>query len=641
MILYYSHGKNKNIKTRSFYNALLCAFVSLFFIIDAHADTHTIRNLDLRDAWTYNYNASHWIEQGNLQAGKSMYGEEEILIKNVPDILQGADWIQTAYGSKNFIKDTIASFELKEDAEVYIIHCAKITNKPSWLSKYTQVEGKFESVQEKFGLYKKSFKKGDVVALGNNGDTRFPMYMISIVPASKQITKLSGKNIIDITTLGAVGDGLTLNTKFIQQAINKCSGMKGGGVVYIHDGVFVTGTLDLKSNVTLYVEAGAILRGSFEHTDYPERICKIVSFRSKEHYQLLFAEGEKNVTITGGGIIDGYSIGEGWPFKGRNNEHERPRLIRMISCENVNVNNITLIRSANWTQYYEACNKMNFENISIRCYTGTNNQDGIDLSGCSNVVVRNFNAICGDDAVCFKAMSMTPAENILVDGVFSRYANCNLVKIGTETHGNITNLTVRNVQGSARYGLAIEAVDGSKLDNILYENITLFSCANPLLIRLGSRGRTFEGGPDPSPISEIKNLTIRNVKNLDIAYVEQRNGPGVGSAIAGIPGHPLENVKIENCDFLYYGSIRDNDFIYRDIPENEKTYPEFNVFGTCPAYGLYFRHVKGLECNNVIVRVKNLDIRPAIVLEDVTGYKFRDIETESFTITRPEAVWVK
>jgi len=597
--------------------------------------------LDLRDVWTYNYNASHWIEQGDLQAGKPMYGEEEILIKNVPEILNGADWIQTAYGSKNFTKDTIASFELKEDADVYIIHCKKIVNKPVWLSKYTRAEGIFESVQGNFELYKKSFRKGDVITLGNNGDTRFPMYIVAIVPAQKQVTNLQGKNVIDIASLGAVGDGKTINTKSIQQAIDKCSGIKGGGTVYIHDGIFVTGTLELKSNVTLYVEAGAILRGSFEHADYPEKICKIASFRSNEHYQLLFAEGQENITITGSGIIDGYSIGEGWPFKGKNNEYERPRLIRMISCENVNVNNITLIRSANWTQYYEACNNMNFENIRVRCYTGTNNQDGLDLSGCSNVVVKNFNAICGDDVVCFKAMSLTPAKNILADGIFSRYANCNLVKIGTETHGDISDLTVRNAQGNTRYGIAIEAVDGSKLNNILYENITLFSCANPLLIRLGNRGRTFEGGPNPAPVSEIKNITIRNVKNLDIAYVEQRGGPGVGSAIAGIAGHSLENVKIEKCDFLYYGSIRNKEFVYRDIPENENIYPEFNVFGTCPAYGLYFRHVKGLKCNNVTVRVKNLDIRPAIVLENVTDYKFQNVETESFTITEPEAVWVK
>ena len=621
----------------------ILSFILLFSLsgIFVFADTHTICNLDLRDVWTYNYNASHWIEQSNLQTGKSMYGEEIIPIKNVPEFLRGADWIQTAYGSKNFTNDTIASFELKEDAEVYIIHSSKITHKPAWLSTYTPVEGIVESVQGNFGLYKKPFKKGAVVVLGNNGDTRFPMYIVAITPVNKQVIKLSGENVIDITTLGAVGDGKTINTKSIQQAIDKCSGIKGGGIVYIRDGVFVTGTLELKSNVTLYVEAGAILRGSFEHADYPEKISKLPSFRSKEHYQLLFAEGRENISITGGGIIDGYSIGEGWPFKGKNNEHERPRLIRMISCENVNVNNITLIRSGNWTQYYESCKNMSFENIRVRCYTGTNNQDGIDISGCSNVIVRNLHALCGDDVVCIKALSMTPAKNILVDGVFSRYANCNLIKIGTETHGDISDLTVRNARGNARYGIAIEAVDGSKLNNILYENITLFSCASPVFIRLGNRGRTFEGGPNPSPISEIRNVTIRNVKNLDISYVEQRNGPGVGSAIAGIPGHPLENVKIENCDFLFYGSIRDKEFIYRDIPENEDKYPEFNTFGTCPAYGLYFRHVKGLECVNVTVRVKNLDIRPAIVLEDVADYRFQNVETERFTITEPGTVWVK
>ena len=150
---------------------------------------------------------------------------------------------------------------------------------------------------------------------------------------------------------------------------------------------------------------------------------------------------------------------------------------------------------------------------------------------------------------------LTPAENIFVEDVRSRYANCNLVKIGTETHGEIRNVHVRNVEGWTRYSLAIEAVDGSVIDGVTYEDVRMSNCASPFVVRLGNRGRTFEGGPDPAPIGAIRNVTLRNIRNTGIGWVEVKGGPGVGTAIGGLKGHPVENVLIEDCDLLLFGSI--------------------------------------------------------------------------------------
>jgi hypothetical protein len=216
-----------------------------------------------------------------------------------------------------------------------------------------------------------------------------------------------------------------------------------------------------------------------------------------------------------------------------------------------------------------------------------------------------------------------------------------LVKVGTETHGGVKNLTVRNVEGTARYGIAIESVDGAAVENVLYENILLHSCSTPLFIKLGARGRTFTGGPNPAPQATMKNITIRKVRNTDIGYVEVRNGPGVGSAIGGSPNQKIENLTIEDCDFLYFGSIMDKEFVYRNIPENDATYPEFNIYGTCPAYGLYFRHIDGIHLKNVKIRVKNKDIRPAIVFEDALNMDQKKVECQSFSFTVPSVIWNK
>lgn len=607
------------------------------------ADTRLIKELDILDVWQYNYNISHWLEQGNLRVGQSMYGEEPVIITSVPAELNGADWIQPAYGSKNYTRDVIAYFKTKSPVYVLVAHNDAITVKPEWLKQYTKTPLQMKNAAgDSFTFYKRQYRCGETVALGHNGSIDHNMYLVAIQPAGEWPAKeqIQGK-VFDVLDFGAVGDGKTINTKAIQQAIDKCNANKEGGTVYLHDGIYVTGTLHLKSNVALHIEAGSILRGSANHNDYPQMICSLPSFRANEHYQLMFAEKSSHITITGGGIIDGYSLFEGYPWKGRNNEHERPRMIRMIQCSNIKLKDITLMRSPNWTQYYEGCTNLEAENITVRCYTGTNNQDGIDISGCKDVRLKNFNVSCGDDVICVKAMSMLPGENIYVDGVRSRYANCNIIKIGTETHGSVRNMHVTNIEGYARYCLAIESVDGAVVENITYENATLYNCAAPFMIKLGNRGRTFKGGPDPAPVGIIRDITLRNIRNTDIGYVEVKGGPGVGAPIGGIPGHPVQNVTIENCDLLFYGTIHDPEMIYREIPENENKYPEFNIYGTCPSYGIFFRHVDGIMCKNVRIRLKNYDVRPAIVLDDVKNYTFENVEYQSFSRTEPYGIWHK
>ena len=621
----------------------ILVILSLFFASEiCFADTRLITELDIRDVWQYNFNISHWLEQGNLRTGESMYGEEPLRIASLDEEIVGSDWIQTAYGSKNYTRPIIATFRVKTDADVCIAHSDAITVKPEWLKAYRKTTWQMTTENgDTFTFYIRHYRNGEIVELGDNGSTDHLMYLVAVKPSNDWPARPHiGGRIFDIRDFGAVGDAKTVNTKAIQQAVDQCA-IVGGGTVYIHDGVYVTGTLRLKDNVTLFVEAGAILRGSANHEDYPEMICSLPSFRAGEHFQLLYAENNRNIIITGGGIIDGYSLFEGYPWKGRNNEYERPRIIRMIRCKDILLKNITLVRSPNWTQYYEGCENLTAEDIVIRCYTGTNNQDGIDLSGCKNVSLRNFNVSCGDDVICVKAMSMIPGENIRVDGVRSRYANCNIVKIGTETHGAVRNMHVTNVEGVARYCIAIESVDGAVVEDITYENVTLYNCAAPFVVRLGDRGRTFEGGPKKASVGVIRNITLRNIRNTDIGYVETKGGPGVGAPIGGIPGHPIENITIENCDLLFYGTVHDSEFVYRNVPENINKYPEFNIYGTCPAYGIYFRHVNGLKCENVKIRVKNYDVRPAIVMDQVRNYSLSNISYQKFSRTEPFGIWHK
>ncbi|HEY4148176.1 MAG TPA: glycosyl hydrolase family 28 protein [Chitinophagaceae bacterium] len=619
-------------------------FLLLLASVTALADTRLIKDLDVLDVWTGNYNASHWIEQGNLQPGMNMYGEANISITSLPKQLYGADWIQTAYGSGAFHKGTIATFRLNGDAEVYIAYGKDAGAKPDWLASYQSTGLSLtNSSSRSFSFFKKAFHKGDTVRLGSNAAGDSAMYIVVVKPIGNApaLQRPAGK-IFDVVKYGAMGDGQTVNTKAIQQAIDDCTAA-GGGAVYVHDGIFVTGGLVLKNHTTLFVEAGSILRGSADHGDYLPQKCSLPSFRSHENYQLLYAEKSRHIVITGGGIIDGFSHNGQWPWVNDKDEKmiNRPRLIRMVECRNITLRHISLIRSAYWTQYYEGCDSLQISDERVRCYTGQNNQDGIDISGCTNVELKNYYAITGDDAVCMKTMSGKKSDHLYIHDILIRHANCHAVKIGTETHSDIKHVLVKNVVADARYGTAIESVDGSAVEDIVYDGITMTGCSVPVFIRLGNRGRVYAGGPAQAPLSTMKNITIRNFRNTGIGYVETRDGPGVGSVISGIPGSEIENLLMENCHFLYYGSRMDTSLVNREVPENIKTYPEFNLLGVCPAYGLYTRHARNVTYRNVDIKCLQADVRPAIVLDDVKGYTLSKITCARFPGTQPSPVWHK
>jgi hypothetical protein len=131
---------------------------------------------------------------------------------------------------------------------------------------------------------------------------------------------------------------------------------------------------------------------------------------------------------------------------------------------------------------------------------------------------------------------------------------------------------------------------------------------SPIFVRLGNRARPFrEGGPVPG-VAALRNVQITNI---------QATGAGpTGCAIAGLPGHPIENLTMENIriEFDGGGTVQD---AKRAVPENPEKYPEHSMFGRLPAYGLYFRHVKGLRTRNLNLTTSKADARPAIAKDDV------------------------
>jgi polygalacturonase len=192
------------------------------------------------------------------------------------------------------------------------------------------------------------------------------------------------------------------------------------------------------------------------------------------------------------------------------------------------------------------------------------------------------------------------------------------IKFGTESNGGFKNITISNINFVHCRGLALETVDGGYIEDISITNITMRDITTaPIFIRLGARQRAPEG----TPVAKIRRVNISNV------IVSDANSQ-YASIIAGLNGHDIEDVKLSNIHIQYKGGGTKEDAV-RQVPENEKSYPEPSMFGVLPAYGFYIRHAKGITFDNVEVSFANDDARPAFVLDDVKNASFFRINAQT------------
>jgi polygalacturonase len=410
---------------------------------------------------------------------------------------------------------------------------------------------------------------------------------------------------INITTLGAHADGATVSTAIIQKAIDQCSS-GGGGTVKIPAGRFVTGTILLKDNVTLHLDANAVLLGSTNIDDYsaPDK------FRSGNGAEmghcLIAAVAVKNVGLAGDGLIDGR--GKELLAARPNGNSARPFLARFVHCNGVSVERVHLQQPAAWTMHFSQCSNVTATRVTIDS-RGLANNDGMDIDSSEHVRIKNCNIISGDDSVCLKTTSLAPCRDIEI-------TDCDLqshwaaVKFGTESAADFRNITIARcrIHDTQGGGIKIFSVDGAHIENVTIADVTMKNVNFPLFIRLGARLKTFRAGDARQPIGSIHGITVRNLR-------AEATSP-IGVVISGIPGHNIEAVTLENIDIELPGG-GSAEAAQAVLEEKENAYPEITMFGKqFPASGLFARHVKTLNASAVRLAFAKSDLRPAIVLQD-------------------------
>ena len=259
------------------------------------------------------------------------------------------------------------------------------------------------------------------------------------------------------------------------------------------------------------------------------------------------------------------------------------------------------------------------------------NNDGIDVVDCRNVRITHCYVNSADDGICLKSQNGREHwnEDVYIADCTVR-SSASAIKFGTAGYGGFKNVRIRRIRvfDTFRSALALECVDGGDLENIDVDSISAVNTGDGIFIRLGHRNKD-------AHIGTLRNVTIRNV-HVEIPYDRpdknyDLRGPDLAffhnpfpCSIAGLPGHPVQNVTLENISISFPGHANNGLAILplsrlKDVPENAAEYPEFSMFGELPSWGFYVRHVEGLTMKNVTLRLRDKDFRPALVFDDVHG----------------------
>lgn len=411
---------------------------------------------------------------------------------------------------------------------------------------------------------------------------------------------------------GAVPDGSTKNTHSIQKAVDTAHA-GGGGIVLFPPGRYLTGAFAIKSRVTLELAPGATLLGSTDPADYPPPSRKAC-------FALIQAADAVDIAITGSGAIDGQGGHDVWKITPPHyHDPPRPSIIHFRRCRQVRIETIRLRNAPAWVQHYEECDDLVIDGISVESHCNYNN-DMLDVDGCKNVRIINCTGNTGDDALTFKSTTGRLCENITVSNcVVSSHANA--LKFGTESRGGFRNVTVSNLVvrparaeafhlGDRRGlgGIALEMVDGGVLERITISNVAMERTTAPIFMRLGDCRRQHRSATPPEGVGTFRDVVISNVIASGVS--------STGCAIAGLPGHCIENVTLSRIRIRFAGGGT-MDQVHREVPERPDCYPECTMFGELPAYGFYARHVRGLTLDDIDVRWEEADVRPALVCDDV------------------------
>jgi len=492
----------------------------------------------------------------------------------------------------------------------------------------------------------------------------------------------AGQNSFNVRAFGAVGNGTNLDSPAINKAIEACA-ESGGGTVLIPPGTYLSGSIRLKSNIHLVIDAGATILGAPQNLNAYDEAEPFAGPAYQDgghtyfHNSLIWGENLTNVFITGNGMINGGDLsrgdgredqrsglnasGRGSSPRGNMNTNFPPgrmngaggmagsrgapgglgstnsppdrlgnKAIALKLCKNVLIRDVTIFHGGHFAIIVTGCDNMTIDNVTI-----DTDRDGMDIDCCRNTMVSNCRVNSpADDGICPKS-TYALGRPVITENL--TIVNC---QVSGFEEGTLLDGTMKPGRGrNGRIKFGTESSGGFR--NVTIDNCTFRGCKGLALEEV-------DGGI-------LENITIKNISMMDVAsypiYITtgKRNrtpnlttvsrmknilisniiATGIdsqsGIQIAGLPDQPIEGLRLENIRLVFNGGGTAEQAA--QVPAELGTgYPEPR--GIMPAYGLFARHVKDLELANINVSFAKDDFRPAIECLDVNGLEIDNFKAQ-------------
>jgi hypothetical protein len=432
----------------------------------------------------------------------------------------------------------------------------------------------------------------------------------------------------DIREFGAVGDGRTLDTAAINKAVEACA-VAGGGRVVFPAGKYLSGTVRLKSGVTLHIEHGATLLGSPDRKDYEhfnpppkapaakrpiwhdllrEDLQLAAGSQTPEskwpiwHQALIMADGAENIGISGQGTIDGNKV-----FDPDGEEHMRgPHTILLSNCRDVTIRDVTIKDSGNYAILFELTDKVAIRNVKI-----TGGWDGVHFRGrpelpCREVTITGCQFFTGDDSIAGRYWDKVKISDCVIN------SSCNCIRlIGPATHltiercrmygpGEQPHRTSNRTNCLAGLNLQPGSWGGSqgRLDDVTIRDITMQNVSTPFHFVL-------------RPGNTAGRITVSRVKATGVYFA--------ASSVESWTETPFEDVTFRDVTIEYAGGGK------REQAGQTIEAPGYDA-RPLPAWGFYLRNVKKLTLDHVRLSCVKDDLRPVFLADRVEQLIFQGME---------------
>jgi polygalacturonase len=360
-------------------------------------------------------------------------------------------------------------------------------------------------------------------------------------------TAAYARTVCAVRAYGATGNGTTKDTEAIQRAIDTCA-RKGGGVVLLEAGTYLSAPIVLKSGITLKLDEGATLLGSPDHADYPQ----ITEFRAPGRQALLSATHVDHVAIVGRGVIDG--AGASWwemarRFKGSGilgTEHTRPRLVVFDHCTHVLVEGVTIENSPMWQLVPYYSEDVTIRNIKVLAPAHSPNTDAIDPFSSSHVRIEHVVADVGDDDIAIKSGAIdspgpdAPSRNIVVKDCIFQHGHG--LSIGSEIAGGAEDIRAERISfEGTENGIRIKANRdrGHEVSDVVFQHIAMKDVKHPLVVSEYYPKMLPEGNAASAPVTRL----TPHLHNIRIEDLTATGAEDVG-VIAGLPEATVRNLTL-------------------------------------------------------------------------------------------------